>query len=299
MIKRIHQIWIQGEEHFKETQPNYYKMSQIWTVLYPDFEYKLWSELEFIELIAQFSPELLISYHQAPNFASKSDIARYVILYNFGGLYVDTDYEPFKRCDFLFLDVDLVLVRVHLSKIKILFSSFTYNQAFIYSGKTQDPFFHQLITRTRLNPFRTSNMNNEEYTLNITGPRAFMNTVYEMNLEKSDKVRIVPHCMIEVADFSHLSLTIANAETILKEAPYAVGVHRLGSSWTASALSFMKNVFGSTYDYVCEWSEIFLIVIVILNILMLLFLIILSIKCYKFKRKISFLEKQNETMLIN
>jgi hypothetical protein len=284
MIKRIHQIWIQGEEHFKATQPAYYEMSQLWKTLYPDFEYKLWNESDFIQLLSDFSPDLLTSYQQAPNFASKSDIARYVLLYTFGGLYVDTDYEPFKRCDFLFLDVDLVLVRSHLSAIKLLFAGFTYNQAFIYSGKLQHDFFANLLTRVKSNPFRTSNTYNMEYTLKITGPHAFMDSVYEMKLEQSEKVRIVPHCMIEVADFSNLSASSQDAKTILNKYPYAVGVHRLGSSWTSSALNFMKNAFGTTYDCICEWSEVFLILLVVVSILLIIILIIVSVKLHKLKK---------------
>ena len=65
MIKKIHQIWIQGEDHFKKKETKFYEVSKLWVMLYPDFEYKLWAESDFIELLSDFSPKLLESYKLA------------------------------------------------------------------------------------------------------------------------------------------------------------------------------------------------------------------------------------------
>ena len=88
MNKVIHQIWLGGEmpEKFK----NY---TQTWKNLNPDFEIKVWSEKELLNLNLE-NEELF----NTPNmsFSEKSDIARYELLYKFGGVYCDTDFLPLK-----------------------------------------------------------------------------------------------------------------------------------------------------------------------------------------------------------
>ncbi|HEV2600743.1 MAG TPA: glycosyltransferase [Candidatus Babeliales bacterium] len=48
-----------------------------------------------------------IYFDQATNYGEKSDILRYEILYNVGGLYVDTDFESLQPCDLLHHMYDL------------------------------------------------------------------------------------------------------------------------------------------------------------------------------------------------
>jgi mannosyltransferase OCH1-like enzyme len=92
LVRTIHQVWVQGIDEFKKTK--FYKFSQEWPKLFPNWNYKLWSEQDYMPLIKQYSTKLVDTYNNSPSYAFKSDIARYVILWYHGGLYVDTDYEP-------------------------------------------------------------------------------------------------------------------------------------------------------------------------------------------------------------
>lgn len=89
--KIIHQIWLGG------SLPEKYKAFQAsWIKMHPDWQYILWTEKE----IDQLGLVNRKQYDQTPNYGAKSDIARYEILYRFGGLYIDTDFEclkPFYR----------------------------------------------------------------------------------------------------------------------------------------------------------------------------------------------------------
>lgn len=80
--KKIHQIWIgdMPDKH-KKLIPNIIKN-------HPDWEYKLWS-LEEIEKIPMINKSL---FNSLSNFGAKSDVARYEILYNEGGIYLDSDF---------------------------------------------------------------------------------------------------------------------------------------------------------------------------------------------------------------
>lgn len=88
--KTIHQIWLGSPLPEK-----YYALQQTWLEHHPDWEYRLWTdkEVEALNLINKKA------YNKSTNYGQKSDIARYEILYRFGGLYVDTDFECLRAFD--------------------------------------------------------------------------------------------------------------------------------------------------------------------------------------------------------
>lgn len=77
----IHQIWLGG------SLPDKYKhAAEQWAAL-EGWDYKLWTDKE----VATYPLINQILYDKASNYGEKSDILRYEILYNEGGLYIDTD----------------------------------------------------------------------------------------------------------------------------------------------------------------------------------------------------------------
>jgi mannosyltransferase OCH1-like enzyme len=74
-----------------------------WSVLKDDgFEILLWTDDKLEEFIALNFPFALRSFQTARNYAEASDIARYLLVYKFGGYYVDWDillfnYESFQK----------------------------------------------------------------------------------------------------------------------------------------------------------------------------------------------------------
>ena len=90
--KIIHQIWLGSE--FPD---RYATLANTWKNHHPDWEYKLWTEKE-LETFDMHNRDL---FDQASNYAEKANILRYEILYQFGGLYVDTDFKCLKPFDIL------------------------------------------------------------------------------------------------------------------------------------------------------------------------------------------------------
>jgi mannosyltransferase OCH1-like enzyme len=90
--KIIHQIWLGSPfpEEYKQFQ-------QSWKKYHPDWEYRLWTEEE-IQKLNLINQDL---YDASVNYGEKSDIVRYELLYQFGGLYADTDFECLKPLDIL------------------------------------------------------------------------------------------------------------------------------------------------------------------------------------------------------
>lgn len=88
--KIIHQIWLGS------AFPEQYKAYQeSWIKFHPDWEFKLWTE-EDVENFVWANRDL---FENALNYGEKSDIWRYEILEQFGGLYIDVDMECLKAID--------------------------------------------------------------------------------------------------------------------------------------------------------------------------------------------------------
>lgn len=85
--KIIHQIWI-GPKSEPVKWTNTIKIDYI--TKYPEYEYKLWNESNIGELFVDF-PNIKIIYDLESTWNGKSDILRYLILYYYGGIYIDAD----------------------------------------------------------------------------------------------------------------------------------------------------------------------------------------------------------------
>jgi len=88
--KIIHQIWLGSP--FPE---KYKKMQQSWIDKHPDWGYYLWTD----ETVAHLYLKNRTLFEAATNMGQKTAILRYEILHQFGGLYVDCDFECLQAFD--------------------------------------------------------------------------------------------------------------------------------------------------------------------------------------------------------
>lgn len=97
--KIIHQIWLGSPfpEEFKLLQQSWieYHLDRGWM-------YKLWTD-EDVAQLQLYNQEF---YDATDNYGVKSDILRWELLYNFGGVYIDTDYECLRSLDELHYTYD-------------------------------------------------------------------------------------------------------------------------------------------------------------------------------------------------
>lgn len=77
-----------------DTTPLILRCLESWKrVLDYGFEIKIWNDNTIERFITEFHPFALNAFKDARNHAEASDIARYLIVYSFGGYYVDWDIE--------------------------------------------------------------------------------------------------------------------------------------------------------------------------------------------------------------
>lgn len=93
--KIFHVIW-----HGDEPMPDkFVEYGKSWLYYHPDWEMKLWNSENMIKLQNQEF------YDKATIYAQKADIARYELIYNFGGVYIDADFECLRNIEGLLKDV--------------------------------------------------------------------------------------------------------------------------------------------------------------------------------------------------
>lgn len=213
--KKIHQIWL-GEmpELHKKLIP---KIKEN----HPDWEYKLWT-LKDLENYSMVNKNI---YNSLENLGAKSDIARYEILNNEGGIYLDSDFEMVKNFDHL-LDNSFFTGVGHS------------NEPMVYNGLIGCSKNNELIGNVvnRL----AENFENKKSTgdpMQMTGPYYFSSVFFDYiksNLDKEIVVLPTPY-------FYPLPATerfkIRNKELELKEYMYSfntektICIHLWYNSW--------------------------------------------------------------------
>jgi inositol phosphorylceramide mannosyltransferase catalytic subunit len=86
----IHQTW--KDESIPAPMQ---KLVASWKWNHPGWEYRLWTDTQNREFIKTYYPDFMERYDSYPYHIQRVDAVRYFILYTFGGLYVDLDFECF------------------------------------------------------------------------------------------------------------------------------------------------------------------------------------------------------------
>ncbi|MBE6677735.1 MAG: glycosyl transferase [Ruminococcaceae bacterium] len=96
MVKKIHYCWFGGAEKSALIK----KCINSWAKHFPDFEIVEWNESNYNVNKNLYSSQA----YEAKKYAYVSDVARFDILYEQGGLYFDTDVEVIKPFGELLMD---------------------------------------------------------------------------------------------------------------------------------------------------------------------------------------------------
>ena len=91
--KIIHQVW--GGPNNPPLPERLQILSESWKEENPDWEYHLWTEKEMDKLVETHFPKYLSFYKDLPYDIQRWDTIRYMILFLYGGVYVDLDSECF------------------------------------------------------------------------------------------------------------------------------------------------------------------------------------------------------------
>lgn len=90
---KIHQIWLGSREIPAECQA----MMETWKTHHPAWEYRLWTDEDVDSVLG--TSRLAAAFSRAESPAERSDILRLELILQFGGLYVDVDFECLRPLD--------------------------------------------------------------------------------------------------------------------------------------------------------------------------------------------------------
>jgi mannosyltransferase OCH1-like enzyme len=93
--KLIHQTW-KTDSIPKKWHPFVNKVK----ILNPGWSYKLWTDQENDEFVKREFPEFYQLFAGFPRKIMRADTIRYLIMYKYGGVYMDLDYEVLKPFNF-------------------------------------------------------------------------------------------------------------------------------------------------------------------------------------------------------
>lgn len=204
--KKIHQIWLGSE------MPSVYrKLAKSWSEFNPDYEYKLWTDKDVKNLYIG----AIKTYKNATNPGMKSDILRYEILRQFGGIYVDTDFECLRSFeDFETLD---------------FYTGIGYDEKFqLYIGLIASVPFHPILNSAcHINGDYAGHRGSQ--IMEVTGANHFTRAFFKNVNENTKGVVCFP------TDFfypwpNNLRDEKSNPYQYLKESSYAI--HHWAISWT-------------------------------------------------------------------
>jgi mannosyltransferase OCH1-like enzyme len=99
----IHQSW-----KTREVPEKWRKLQETWTLLHPNYAYYYWTDEDNRAFVAHHYSELLKLYDGYALDIHRAELARYLVMRHFGGVYVDMDFEALRPLDDLIAPFELV-----------------------------------------------------------------------------------------------------------------------------------------------------------------------------------------------
>jgi len=181
--KILHQTW-----KSEMIPPPFEKYVNSWKSHHPMWLHILWTDEMSRSFVASYFPDLIDIYDSYETNIQRVDVARYLILYHYGGVYIDMDFECLRNIEPILEGETCVLGREPDEHCKVHRKELIISNAFMACAPRHH-FLMELCKEIR-SPQRKS-YSKHSLVLESTGP--FMLTrIYEQMPDKS-LVRILSH----------------------------------------------------------------------------------------------------------
>ena len=200
--KIIHQVW-EGKDG---PPPNFLlDVSQTWKEQHPDWMYIFWDG-EKINSFMSAHPEYMKVYEAYRYAVQRWDMIRYLILYEYGGVYADLDYECIEPLDGLLENESCCLASDPEEHARIFNKSHIVTNAFM-AVEAKHPLFKVILEHLLSDDPAQYDMNDKfNYVLETTGPY-MLTRVYD-NYDFKEKVRLLPASVISPLTKNEVALCI-------------------------------------------------------------------------------------------
>lgn len=198
MIRKLHFIWVDkfNFENVDFVIPEKYRLNiEKWRQLHPDWTIEIWNGERILNMIDQVGDlRVYDMFHNYKNFICKLDLARVLILFAEGGLYIDLDTYCERDITALIescKDNELTLVKEPAENVKNYqglehMKEYVVSNSFLYSPTKHNQLFLGLIG------LLISNAQNEsQHILLATGPPIYNAFYQQVERESPGKIKLL------------------------------------------------------------------------------------------------------------
>lgn len=194
-----------------------------WITLNSEFEVRVYSDSDNNEILNYLDQKYKYIYEKIEKKICKIDFIRLIYLYEFGGIYVDSDVLPLKSIGPLLNVSEVLLFKENQKNGPIFNTDFIISNAIIFSEKN-NPFIKKIIDSIISNVDYIKNNINDTDILNLTGPLLF-NKIYSTWEDKS-KITLLDDKYFCPMNYYDLKKGFISDDT-----QWSFGVHLYEGSW--------------------------------------------------------------------
>lgn len=213
--KKIHYFWFGGNEKPKSVV----KCIDSWKKYCPDYEIIEWNETNFDVHCMPFVEQA----YEAKKYAFVSDVARLIVVYEQGGIYMDTDVEVLKPLD------DLLKNKAYMS---------FENDEYVNSGQGFGSQAGVHFFKEHIDEYRNEVFIKEDGSFNMLGcPRVATRLLEKKGIELNGKEQFIDDVHIYPAEYFN---PYDSATGDLKKTENTYSIHWYDASWSDTSQSRLK-----------------------------------------------------------
>lgn len=213
--KKIHYFWFGGNEKPKSVV----KCIDSWKKYCPDYEIIEWNETNFDVHCMPFVEQA----YEAKKYAFVSDVARLIVVYEQGGIYMDTDVEVLKPLD------DLLKNKAYMS---------FENDEYVNSGQGFGSQAGVQFFKEHIDEYRNEVFIKEDGSFNMLGcPRVATRLLEKKGIELNGKEQIIDDVHIYPAEYFN---PYDSATGNLKKTENTYSIHWYDASWSDTSQTQLK-----------------------------------------------------------
>lgn len=214
----IHFIWLGSD------LPNEAQISiDSWRKYHPGWQVKIWKDSD-IEDFQWYSEKSKKNFYSAESYAEKADILRLEVLYQFGGVYSDTDVICLRSFHDLIASDLQFFAGIEVNYVsRITKNSLHVGTAIIGAAKDSITIQYCLDHQMGLEDAP------DEHILNRTGPGLCSRAAIESLLDLKEKILLLPVSYFYPFPFERRSLSFDAA--MAHKAPETMAIHLWSGSW--------------------------------------------------------------------
>jgi inositol phosphorylceramide mannosyltransferase catalytic subunit len=226
--KIIHQVWFG-----KCPTPLFFKTtSNLWKITNENYEHIFWDSMKLVEFIKSEFSEYQLLFSNFKYDIQRVDLLKYLILYKYGGVYIDIDYEPLKPIEPILANQNLCLGLEPKQYSDFHKTDFFIGNAFMASIPKHD-FFFLLINNIVENLEQLSKHDETKYSyvMKTTGP-LMLNKFYQ-NYKSKEQINLIASELVCPLDSNEAKEYFLGGDKIKykEKLENAYAVHLFAGTW--------------------------------------------------------------------